>query len=67
MGELVVTRREGEEIVLGDPEKPYGIVRVVSIRSDRVRLGFDFPRDISVNRKEVYELKERQYKERGVQ
>ena len=50
---LVITRREGEEVVIGDPAKPIGVVRIASIKGDRVRLAFDFPRDIEVHRREV--------------
>jgi len=50
---LVITRREGEEVVIGDPADPSGIVRVASIKGDRVRLAFDFPRQVDVHRREV--------------
>lgn len=50
---LVITRREGEEVVIGDPAKPLGVVRVAAIRGDRVRLAFAFPREIDVHRREV--------------
>jgi carbon storage regulator len=50
---LVITRREGEEVVIGDPANPLGIVRVASIKGDRVRLAFAFPREIDVHRREV--------------
>ena len=50
---LVITRREGEEVVIGDPANPIGIVRVASIRGDRVRLALAFPREIEVHRREV--------------
>ncbi len=50
---LAFTRREGEEVVIGDPAAPLGIVRVSSIKGDRVRLAFDFSREIPVNRREV--------------
>ncbi len=52
---LVITRREGEEVVIGDPQKPLGIVRIASIKGDRVRLAFDFPREVPVHRREVAE------------
>jgi len=52
---LVITRREGEEVVIGDPRNPIGVVRVASIKGDRVRVAFDFPRDIDVHRREVAE------------
>lgn len=52
---LVITRREGEEVVIGDPSDPIGIVRVAGIKGDRVRLAFEFPRAIEVHRREVAE------------
>lgn len=50
---LVITRREGEEVVIGDPANPIGTVRIASIKGDRVRLAFAFPRDVEVHRREV--------------
>ncbi|MDP7028936.1 MAG: carbon storage regulator [Phycisphaerales bacterium] len=50
---LVITRREGEEVVIGDPTDPVGVVRIASVKGDRVRLALDFPRDIEVHRREV--------------
>jgi len=52
---LVITRREGEEVVIGDPANPLGIVRITSIKGDRVRVAFEFPREIDVHRREVAE------------
>ena len=50
---LVITRREGEEVVIGDPSNPTGVVRIASIKGDRVRLAFSFPREVEVHRREV--------------
>ncbi len=50
---LVITRREGEEVVIGDPANPQGVVRIASIKGDRVRIAFDFPREVEVHRREV--------------
>ncbi len=50
---LVITRREGEEVVIGDPANPIGVVRVAAIRGDRVRLALSFPREVEVHRREV--------------
>ena len=50
---LVITRREGEEVVIGDPTNPIGVVRIASVKGDRVRLAMDFPREIEVHRREV--------------
>ncbi len=52
---LVITRREGEEVVIGSPESPIGVVRIASIKGDRVRVAFEFPRDVAVHRREVAE------------
>ena len=57
---LALTRRVGEEIVIGDPRKPLGVIRVVDIRGDKVRLSFDFPRDTDINRREVADQKAKQ-------
>ncbi len=54
---LALTRRVGEEVVLGDPHNPLGRIRVVDIHGDKVRLAFDFPRDVEINRKELADEK----------
>ena len=50
---LVITRKEGEEVVIGDPSNPIGVIRIASIKGDRVRVALDFPREIAVHRREV--------------
>ncbi|MFG0256878.1 MAG: carbon storage regulator [Phycisphaerales bacterium JB043] len=50
---LVITRREGEEVVIGDPSNPLGVVRIVGMKGDRVRIAFEFPREVDVHRREV--------------
>jgi carbon storage regulator CsrA len=57
---LALTRRVGEEVVIGDPRDPIGLIRVVEIHRDKVRLSFDFPREVKINRKELAEQKARQ-------
>lgn len=57
---LALTRRVGEEIVIGDPRKPLGVIRVVDIHGDKVRLSFDFPRDTQINRRELADQKAKQ-------
>jgi carbon storage regulator CsrA len=47
---LVLTRRVGEEIVIAGEIR----ITVVSVRGDRVRIGIEAPRSISVERHEVY-------------
>ena len=48
---LVLSRQCDQTIVIGDNIE----ITVVSIRGDKVRLGINAPREISVHRKEVYE------------
>ncbi len=52
---LVITRREGEEVVIGDPRNPIGVVRIASIKGERVRIAFDFPREVDIHRREIAE------------
>ena len=54
---LALTRRIGEEIVISEPSNPLGVIRVVAVHGDKVRLSFDFPKDVKINRKELAELK----------
>jgi carbon storage regulator len=54
---LALTRRVGEEIVIGDPSSPLGVIRVVDIHGDKVRLAFDFPKQTQINRKELADQK----------
>ncbi|AEE44843.1 carbon storage regulator CsrA [Cellulomonas fimi] len=46
---LVLSRRVGERLVIGDDI----VVTVIEVRSDGVRLGIDAPRDVRVHRAEV--------------
>ena len=48
---LVLSRQLEESIVIGDQI----IVKVVDIRGDKVRLGINAPKEVTVHRKEVYE------------
>ncbi len=47
---LVLTRRGGESIVIGDEVR----VVVLDVRGDTVRLGIEAPRSVQVHRAEVY-------------
>ena len=57
---LALTRRIGEEIEIGDPQSPLGVIRVVEIHGDKVKLSFDFPREVAVNRRELADQKREQ-------
>ena len=53
---LVLTREVGEDVVIGEDV----VVRVLEVRGRKVRLGFDAPLDIAINRREVFEAIMRQ-------
>ena len=48
---LVLSRKKNERIVINDNI----IVMVVDIRGDKVRLGIEAPKEVSVHRREVYD------------
>lgn len=54
---LVITRCEGERVVIGEPDNPIGTVEVVRvIGSNRVRLAFKFPSSITLHREEIADM-----------
>ena len=48
---LVLTRRPGESIVVGQNI----VITVIEIKGGQVRIGIDAPREVQVHREEVYE------------
>jgi len=52
MGMLVLSRHREESIIIGDDI----IVTVLEIRGDKVRIGVEAPRNVSVHRQEVYDI-----------
>ena len=55
---LVLTRKTNESVIVG--EQADVIINVLESREGYVKLGFDAPRDIPVNRQEVYQRIEKQ-------
>ncbi|MEO6056263.1 MAG: carbon storage regulator CsrA [Gemmatimonadales bacterium] len=53
---LVLSRQRDETIMIGDDIE----ITVVDIRGDKIRLGINAPRHVSVHRKEVYEAIQRE-------
>jgi len=51
---LVLTRKIGEEIIIGDDIH----IRVVEIRGGSVRFGVVAPKDVTVDRKEVHDKRQ---------
>jgi len=52
---LVLTRRAGESIVIGDPAHPIATVLIVAISADRVRVGITASKEIPVHRHQIAE------------
>ena len=53
---LVLSRKQDEKIIIGDSIT----LMVISIQGDKVRLGIEAPRDVSVHREEVYQAIQRE-------
>lgn len=47
---LVLSRRPGESLRIGHEV----VVTIIEVRGDQVRIGIDAPREVPVNREEVY-------------
>jgi carbon storage regulator len=54
---LILTRRVGEKLIIGEDVT----VTVLGVKGAQVRIGINAPREVTVNREEIYEriLKER--------
>lgn len=53
---LVLSRKLNESIIIDDQIK----ITIVEIRGDKIRLGIEAPKNVSVHRREVYEAIQRQ-------
>lgn len=58
---LVLSRKRSEKIVIDGKI----VVTVVDIRGDKVRLGIEAPKDVSIHRSEVYDALKREQAERS--
>jgi len=59
---LVLSRKKNESIIINDNIT----VTVIEIRGDKVRLGIEAPKDVSVHRREVYDAIQSQGKSRDL-
>lgn len=48
---LILTRRVGETLVIGDIVK----VTVLGVKGNQVRIGVDAPKEVAVHREEIHE------------
>lgn len=53
---LVLSRQKNESIVIGGNI----VVTIVDVRGDKVRIGIEAPREVSVHRKEIQEIVDRE-------
>ncbi len=56
---LVLSRQRDQSIMIGDDIE----ITIVDVRGDKVRVGINAPRQVSVHRKEVYEAIRRENEE----
>lgn len=56
---LVLSRKFNEQVVIHDPATlaVLGTITIVDIRGDKVRIGFEWPANVMVDRLEVYKSK----------
>ncbi len=55
---LILSRYIGQEIVLG--EKGEIKIMLVDLRNGQARIGISAPRNVSINRKEIHDLKQKE-------
>jgi len=48
---LILTRRVGESLMIGDDVS----VTILGVKGNQVRVGVNAPRDVAVHREEIYE------------
>ena len=51
MGMLILTRRVGETLMIGDDIE----VTILSVKSNQTKIGIKAPKDVSVHREEIYQ------------
>ena len=49
---IVIPREKGESVVISDDI----ILTVIDVRGDKVRLGIERPKGVTVRRREIYEV-----------
>ncbi len=53
---LVINRKVGQEIVIGDNI----VIRVIEVKDGKVRIGVTAPKEIRVDRQEIHELRRKE-------
>ncbi len=58
---LILTRRIGETIVIGDDVR----ITVLGVKGSQVRWGVDAPKSVAVHREEIYERIQQEKQQQG--
>lgn len=58
---LVLSRQKEESIMIGDNIE----ITIVDVRGDKVRLGINAPKDVSVHRREIFDAIQREKAEQA--
>ena len=53
---LVLSRQRYQTIIIGDSIR----ITIVEVRGDKVRIGIDAPKDVTVHRQEIYDAIKRE-------
>ena len=53
---LVLSRQPDEKIIIGDNI----VITIIEVRGDKVRIGIDAPKEVTVHREEIYEAIKRE-------
>ncbi|MFY9255895.1 MAG: carbon storage regulator CsrA [Fuerstiella sp.] len=53
---LVLSRQRDQTIIIGDSIR----ITIVEVRGDKVRIGIDAPKDVTVHRQEIYDAIKRE-------
>jgi len=57
---LALTRRINEEVIITLPDGTEFSIVVALVHGDKVRLKFNAPKNVIINRKELHELKKKE-------
>jgi carbon storage regulator len=60
---LVLSREKDESIMIGDDVE----ITIVDVRGNKVRLGINAPREVSVHRKEIYLAIQKEKQQNGTE
>ena len=55
---LVLSRREGEKLIIGGNVT----VTILAVKGNQVRIGIDAPREVKIDREEIYQRKQKEKK-----